>query len=675
MKYVSLLFIFLLSHTVFAQSTDGIDACQTAKVRYFGKLFQNAQAPRGLARKASLTEYTSGLAYPGDANIDITYYGLDLRLTHTPAYLNGAATIMLKATTANLSRFFLDLQPQHKVDSVKIGRGGSGASLAFVRENNRVQLTLPQPLSLGQALTLTIFYQGNPASLNGFGSFSFATHGPTSEPIIWTLSEPYGAGDWFPCKDTPADKADSSAVNITADKQFVSVSNGRLIGTTDNSDGTRTYRWRNSYPIAQYLISLAMTNYEQYDTPFTSNGQTMPVNHYVYPETLPAIRTNLDLTPNMLRIFTDFFGPYPFLREKYGHAQFGWGGGMEHQTISSMGVWTPGIIAHELAHQWFGDKITCRDWQNIWLNEGFATYSEALYAQATTGQAGYTAAMNSNMTRARSASGTLYVQDITNENNIFNSNRTYSKGATVLHMLRGVLGDDTFFRAVKAYAASPRVAYGTAVTEDLQAIVEETAGRKLDYFFKEWVYGESFPTYRVNWQDASSTDKPGVQVRIQQTTNTSNPASFTMPVQLRVQSAAGDTLVTVFNETADQTFTLPAKGQPTGVVLDPNNWILKSVASTTMTVTGVEEPAENGLVVFPNPATDNLNIRFTATKVGWATIKLYSLMGEEAARFVNVPVETAPQTITLPLRGVSAGRYILTVETIDGRQSAGVLIR
>ncbi len=671
MKHVfTLLLSLLLGHISIAQSTEGTDACQTTKVRYFGKLFKDAQGRRGLARQASIADYQSGLAYPGDSAIDVTYYGLDLRLTHTPAYLNGAATIILKAKSANLNRFFLDAQAKLTIDSVL----SAGRKLTFVRETNRVQITPPQPLSAGQALTLTVYYQGNPASLNGFGSFSFATHGPTNAPVIWSLSEPYGASDWFPSKDTPADKADSSAVSITADKQFVSVSNGKLVGTTDNPDGTRTYRWRNSYPIAQYLISLAMTNYEQYDTPFTYGGQTMPVNHYIYPETLPTIRTNLDLTPGMLRIFSDLFGPYPFFREKYGHAQFGWPGGMEHQTVSSMGAWNTSIIAHELAHQWFGDKITCRDWQNIWLNEGFASYAEALYAESTAGQTAYNTSMNTFMTRARQASGTLYVQDISNENNIFNSNRTYSKGATVVHMLRGVLGNDTFFRAIKAYVASPTVAYGTAVTEDFQRIVEQVSGQKLDYFFKEWVYGESFPTYTLSWQDNSGPNKPGVQVRLQQATKT-NPVSFTMPVQMRVQSAAGDTLVTVFNNQADQTFTLPAKGQPTGVLIDPNNLILKTVTSTTMVVTAIEEPVNSTLTVFPNPATDNLTIRFSSPKAGVTAIKMYSTGGQETLQLDSVPVKAGEQTLTIPLKGLSTGRYILTLETPGGRQSVGVLVK
>ncbi len=661
----TLLFVLGSCLTGLAQLTDGVDACQATKVRYFGKWFADARA-----RQASVADYQSGAAYPGDPTIDITYYGLALRLTHTPAYLNGAATLSLKAATANVGQFFLDLSPQHRVDSVKSG----GQKLAFTRTTDRVQISLPQSLSVGQPLTLTVYYQGNPASLNGFGSFAFATHGPTNAPVIWTLSEPYGAKDWFPCKDTPADKADSSAVSITAARQFVSVSNGRLVSTTDNPDSTRTYHWRNSYPIAQYLISLAMTNYDRYDTPFTTNGQTMPVTHYIYPETLPSIRPNLDVTPRMLALFTDLFGPYPFLREKYGHAQFGWGGGMEHQTISSMGGWTSSLIAHELAHQWFGDKITCRDWQNIWLNEGFASYAEALYAQSATGQAAYTATMNTFMGRARNTTGTLYVQNIDNVNTIFDSNRSYAKGASVLHMLRGVLGDAAFFKAIRAYAADPTVAYGTAVTEDLQRIVESSSGRKLDYFFKQWVYGEGFPAYTVAWSNSPQANSPGVRVRIQQAPRSSSPGSFTMPVQLRVQSSAGDTLVTVFNDQADQFFTLPAKGTPTGVVFDPYNWILKTVASTTL-VTGNEPSTESTLVVFPNPASDQLSIRFTAPQAGRATIQLYSSLGQSVLQFTSVPVRAGEQTLSVPLGHTPPGRYVLTLETPTGRQSTAVWIR
>jgi aminopeptidase N len=658
-----LYFLFLLFPLVAnAQSDpDGGESCQAAKVRYFNRLAANPKAR---------------LAYPGDASIDVTYYGLDLKLTHSPNYLIGATTITLRSKVANLSNFFLDLNSTTattgqglRVDSVKTG----DQKLIFEHGQNRLYLALNQPAANGQAVAFTIFYQGIPNSRD-LGSFRFSRHENTADPAIWSLSEPYGASDWFPCKDTPADKADSSAVSITASPQFVSVSNGILNRTVDNPDGTRTYQWRNSYPIAHYLISVALSNYERYDTPFTYGNQTMPVTHYVYPETLPRVRANLDLTPKMLQLFTERFGPYPFLREKYGHAQFGQGnGGMEHQTISSMeeGAFTPRVIAHELAHQWFGDKITCRDWQNIWLNEGFASYAEAVYAESVSSRTGYQETMNGFLSNARNAQGSIYVEDISNFANIFNSARSYAKGATVLHMLRRVVGDSTFFRILRTYTATPAVAYGTAVTEDFQAVAQQVSGQNLDYFFKQWIYGAGYPTYRATVTGGNMTATVRLQ---QQNTIASNPVSFTMPVQIRVQSAAGDTTVTVLNNSADQTFTLPARGPVTGVVIDPDNWILKGVSSATI-VTATAEPTIGKLQVYPNPTTETLVVDFTTSLSGPATLTLTNLLGQHVQHVNESRLPPGEHSRTLNLQDLSAGRYTLTLDTAGGRVSRVVLVR
>ncbi|UFH57369.1 T9SS type A sorting domain-containing protein [Spirosoma sp. KNUC1025] len=334
---------------------------------------------------------------------------------------------------------------------------------------------------------------------------------------------------------------------------------------------------------------------------------------------------------------------------------------------------TPNVIAHELAHQWFGDKITCRNWQNIWLNEGFASYAEAVYTEAVNGQSGYTATINSFMSSARSARGSIYVQDITNFANIFSSSRTYAKGATVLHMLRGIVGDSTFYRIMRTYAASPTVAYQTAVTEDFQAIAQQVSGRNLDPFFKQWIYGEGYPTYRTTI--TSATSATAVTVRLEQrNTVSSNPASFTMPVQMWVQSASGDTIITVLNNQADQTFTLPARGSVTGVVVDPNNWILKTVESTTV-VTGLSEPTPIDLRIYPNPASETLSVNFSLSSASPVTLSLTNLLGQQV-RTVNEPtLVTGPHTRTMSLRGLARGQYTVTIETQTGKQSRVVLLQ
>ncbi|GAB3950697.1 M1 family aminopeptidase [Spirosoma harenae] len=664
MKYLYLLLFFPL--LTYAQvETDGGQFCRISKVRYFGQLASNPKAR---------------LAYPGDASIDVTYYGLDLSLTTTPANLKGAATITLKSTLPALNSFFLDLNSTTattgeglRVDSVKAGT----RKLTFQHSQNKLTITPAQPLANGQAFTLTVFYHGVPNSAAN-GSFAFGKHESTNDPVIWSLSEPYGASDWFPCRDTPADKADSSSVRITAPAQLVSVSNGKLISTTSNADGTKTYFWKNSYPIAQYLISIAVSNYSIFETPFTYSGETMPVTHYIYPETLPQVQSNLALTPKMLQLFTNQFGPYPFLQEKYGHAQFAYGnGGMEHQTVSSMEsrAFTPTIIAHELAHQWFGDKITCRDWQNIWLNEGFASYAEALYTESASGKSDYQSYMNSFMTSARNAQGSLYVQDISNMASIFNNNRTYAKGAVILHMLRGVVGDSAFFNILRTYSANPLLAYKTAVTEDFQAIAEQVVEKNLDYFFSQWIYGAGYPTYKAT----TLTGAKSATVRLtQRNTGGANPTFFTMPLQIKIQSAGGDTTVTVYNDSADQTFTVPTRGVATAVIIDPNNWVLKTVESSVVTstiVTGVTEPNPIGLQIYPNPTTETLTVDFTQLATGPVSLGLTNLLGQSVRSSNESNLPPGKYSRTISLRGLSAGRYTVTVETSNGLQSTVVLVR
>lgn len=654
--------LLLVSSLASAQSvSEGIEACQTGKMRAAERLATNPRAR---------------LAYPGDPSIDVTYYGLDLRLATTPNNLRGAATITLKSTVASLASFFLDFSTTAsateglRVDSVRVGT----QKVRFQHAQNKLTVTPPQPVANGQALTLTVYYQGVPSYEQQ--SFKFDKHENTADPVIWSLSEPYGASSWFPCRDTPADKADSSSVRITAPAQLVSVSNGKLISTTTNTDGTKTYFWKNSYPIAQYLISIAVSNYAQLETPFAYGSQTLPITHYIYPEDLPGVQANLAQTPAIMQVFTNRFGPYPFLREKYGHAQFARdNGGMEHQTVSSMGIsaLTPSVIAHELAHQWFGDKITCRDWQNIWLNEGFASYGEAVYAELVGGQSGYQTYMANFMNGARLARGSIYVQDISSIGSIFNTNRSYSKGATVLHMLRGIVGDSTFYRTLRTYAATPALAYSTAVTEDFQAVAQQVSSKNLDYFFKQWIYGEGFPSYTATITGGGNS----ATVRLQQTNAlTASPASFTMPVQMRVLSTAGDTTITVFNDQADQTFTLTARGTITNVVIDPNNWILKNLktTSTLTTVTGVTEPILTGLRVYPNPTAETLTVDFTLTASGPVSLVLTNLTGQPLRQTSETGLASGNHSKVINVHGLSAGRYAITVQTTSGSESRVVVV-
>ncbi len=548
-----MIFLLLVFITGFGFAQSGAEQCIIGKTAQFNRLQKFAD-----------------FDYPGDQKYDVKYYKLDITVNHTSQTISGIVTCKAQIVEAGVTEIYYDLTNPLIADSVFV----NGILALFTRGSNTLNISLGSTLNQGDVFTTIVYYHGTPGS-SGFGSFEFSSQG--GNPAIWTLSEPYGAKDWWPAKDTPADKADSADFWITVSSNLTAVSNGKLMEIVDNGNGTHTFKWKSSYPIAQYLLSMAITNYAEYTNYYNySPTDSMPINHFLYPSSLSSNISQLDKTPNMIEIYSQQFGQYPFINEKYGHAQFGWGGGMEHQTVSSMGGFSDGLIAHELAHMWYGDNITCKDWHHIWLNEGFATYGEGVIYENWYGKTGYDNYIASEMSSARNAVGTIWVQDISSVNQIFNGNRTYSKGCVVLHMLRGVVGDSTFFNILRSYTADPSVRYGVATTEDFQAIAESVSGMDLNYFFQQWIYGEKYPKYH-SWfsKNLISGNTWNLSLLINQDTNT-NPAYFTMPIQIKVFTAIGDTTITVFNNSSSQQFNIAINGEPLSIVFDPNNWILKT---------------------------------------------------------------------------------------------------
>ncbi len=602
--------------------------------------------------------------------VDVKYYKLNIRAADRINYLSGDVTAVSVVTDPVITSIEYNLTNTMVVDSALV----DGVRSAFAAGASSFLITLPKTYRAGDQLTTRVFYHGLPAS-SGFGSYTDATRADSSR-WIYTLSEPYGARDWWPCIDHPNDKADSADVWITCSQSLLAVSNGRLTETLQNSDGTKTYKWKERYPIATYLIAMTIANFAKISDWYAyAPADSMEVVNYVTSTigaTSPAWRTNTMRTPKMLAIYAALFGQYPFIREKYGHVEFGWPGGMEHQTLTSLGStsFSEATIAHELAHQWFGDMITCRTWGDLWLNEGFATYCEAVYREKQYGAAAYIADLLSTAADAKRPLGSLYVQDTTSVNNLFASGRVYNKGAWVLHMLRHAVGDSLFFASMRAYANDPALMYGTASTADLRAAFERTTGRDLGWFFSEWVFGERYPVYSCQVSTVKNAGSFLSSVQIKQTTGTANPPFFIMPIDLRFASAGWDTTVTVVNNSQNQLLQIALSHKPDTVQFDPKNWVLKDAAITTTVngVEGTEQPQSFFLAQnFPNPFNPLTVIRFGLAEPGRVTIKVYDIMGREAATAFDGEKAAGSYSVMLDAGTLSSGMYLYRMTAQHGR--------
>lgn len=543
---------------------------------------------------------------PG-APVDVERYTIDMRVTIHPNRVDGSVRIRARSLQDGLQALDVDLYDEMTVTQVVTG----ATPLVFFHLNDQVQVTLDRGYDTGELIDLAIGYGGTPPN-PGFGSFTFQTHGAGDDPIVSSLSEPTYAPTWWPCIDDPSDKAIVD-MNLTVPDPLVGVSNGLLVNTIANPDSTMTYEWRSSYPISTYLVSVAISNYVTWTdvyTPVSGGLADMPVQNWVYPEHFANAFEDLSVTVPMLEFYSGLLGEYPFVDEKYGHAIFPFGGAMEHQTATSYGAvlirgdhFYDWIVAHELGHQWFGDKVSPSAWPEVWLNEGGATYSEALWREHLGGPPALQAWMTS--LDSRPFCGTLY-DPVAGGCNLFGAT-VYDKGGWVLHMLRHVVGDTAFFQGLQDYFTSR--AYDSAATSDLHAAMETASGLPLGPFFSRWVFDTGEPNYRWGWSAVQTTAGWVIYVHVDQL-QAGQP--FIMPLDIVVTSPPGNSKTThvVQNSMAGQDFVLPPQSRaPTDVRFDPDGWILKTVnqiALPDLDGDGVPDTADN-CGMLSNPEQDDFD--------------------------------------------------------------------
>jgi len=587
---------------------------------------------------------------PNTQNYDVTYHKLEFTVNPAVYSISGIVTTTFTALS-DMATVTFDLTNQLTVSSVKQGT----TNLTFTQNaNNELIITLPATVTTGNSATVKITYSGAPAT--GEQAFTTSTH--NGSPVLFTLSEPFGARDWWPCKQDLNDKVGSIDVYITAPSSYVSVSNG-LEQSQTISGPNKTTHFHHGYPIPAYLICMAVTNYQIYTQQAglgTPTSPYYPVINYIYQENnTPGVRTQIDQTPLILNLYESLIGPYPFRNEKYGHAQFGWGGGMEHTTVSFMVSFGRGLIAHEMAHQWFGDKVTCGTWKDIWLNEGITEYMSGLVVENFDGAPSFVTWKGGKINSITSqAGGNLYLTDTQalDVGTIFSSRLSYDKGSMVTHMLRHKLGDINFFQGLKNYLNDPALAYGYATTPQLKAHLEAVSGMNLTEFFNDWIYMQGYPTYTINAQTLGGNQ---VRVTINQTSSHGSVSFFEVPVPIRITGAGGLTYdVVLDNTTNGQQFVVTAPFAPTGILFDPNKHIISK--NSTATLGNASFELDQIISLYPNPEKDRITIQLTAN-IQLEKAEIYNTIGQLVA---------TENQAEFNVNRLSNGLHIVKITTSEG---------
>ena len=601
--------------------------------------------------------------------IDIKFYELNLDIDFNSSRLRGSVTV--NGVIGNIYPDFieLDLYDNMTVDSIL----QNNIPILYLHENDMLKIPISDiTLNDENLFSLTIFYQGTPDHC-GAGGFKFDEHQNIGH--VWTLSEAYCARSWWPCKDDPSDKADSVniIVSVPIEPAYIVASNGLLSSTTINNN-KKTYFWKERYPITTYLVSLAIYPYtkwvDQYVSPISSD--TMLIEHYVFPDRYEASYPNYSLTKDMLSFFSELFGEYPFISEKYGHADFTWGGGMEHQTLSSMGSFSQNLMVHELGHSWWGNLITCKTFNDIWLNEGFARYCQALWAEHMYGREAYFDFMNNH---AYYGAGTIYVENPSSNSQIFSAGLSYNKASWVLHMLRHKVGETMFFDILKSYASNDSLSYNAASTSDFQKVCEDISGLDFEQFFQQWIYGEKYPKYELSWWHEGN----GIyNVKIDQVQSYN---FFSMPIDLKFSGSAGpmlvDTTIVIENNNFSQLYEFSGFNfLVENVMLDPENWILKEATYSVNEIDNILPDRVEVEKAFPNPFNSKVKLSFYINPQFGDThvnVNIFDLRGNIVESLIDNEFIPGYHTTFWNANGKSSGVYFIQLATDNYIDSQKIL--
>ena len=619
-------FLYFLLFTFTINTLQAQHACANHKAKYFNKAFAKQSAlPIGYV--------------PPENKYDLKFYHLNLNVERNTRYVSGNVVSKAKVVVASLDSFAFVLHQNHTIDSVYV----NGAKRVFVRQDSLVKATAGTPIPLNTIFEAIVYYKGTCPSGGGAAigdGYNLGTSPSWGNQVTWSLSESLVAYQWFPCKQDLTDKIDSSWVFATTDSANMVGSNGLLKNVVSLGNKKR-YEWKSRYAIDYYLISVSTAKYRAYNLyakPQYLAPDSIFIQNFVYDNAINnpswnTQKTALNKIKQTLELQSKLFGMYPFYKEKYGHCMAPLGGGMEHQTMTTLGFFEFELDAHELGHQWWGNNVTCKAWKDIFINEGWASYCEYLSHQylptisGTTASSKMTSVHNSVMMQP---GGSCYFTnaDTMDASVIFDSRLTYDKGSALVHMLRYTINNDsTFFNASRGFQNAYK--FNVASVIDFKNYMQTYTGINLTQFFNQWFYGQGYPTFNVKW------NQTGGNFILQSIQTQSMPSSvplFITDMDYRVsRTAKPDTVIRLNHANLTENYIIPLSGTVTAIAVDPSNWILNKTIGPVKdpslnTSIGIEELNLATVFVGPNPTSDVLNVYLYNNEK--ATVEILDLNGK-----------------------------------------------
>jgi len=652
-----LVLIAAIAFTAISAQTERTHACAVGKVAAFTSQ---------MALNQKLASPSAFISH--EKSYDVKWVHLNLNIERNTKTMSGSARSVATVTASSIDTFGCVLHQVMIIDSARV----NGILANVSRKDSIVKLKTPGTILNGQTVDALIYYHGTPpvgGSAIGSG-FSNGTSGSWGNQATWSLSEALAGYHWWPCKQILTDKIDSSWVFVTTDSANKAGSNGILKNVVSLGNKKR-YEWKSRKPIAYYLISIAVAKYKEYNLyahPMYLPGDSIWIQNYIYDNAInnPLFATqkaDLNKIVQQMEFESNMYGMYPFYKEKYGHCMAPFGGGMEHQTMTSIGFFDYYINAHELGHQWWGDNVTCKSWGDIWINEGFASYTEHLVAQYLD-PSNFIPNLNSAHTSVMSQPGGhtwVTGPDTMNASKVFSSRLTYDKGGAIIRTLQFEINNDSvWFPLLRGFQNTYK--NSTASVIDFKNYAQTFTSMNFTQFFNQWYYGEGYPTFNLSWNSAAGK----VWLKSAQVTSSATSVPlFITPMEYKLsRTGYPDTTIRVMHSNSTENYYFTLLGTVTNATVDPNQWVINKSTVVKDVTLGLPEnySITADINVTPNPGNGIYEINSSVNLKG--TIEIFDVSGK------LIYSGEAKQNNRIDISSHASGIYSLVI-----KDEKGVLVK